>query len=186
MALFDAATGNMLFSETGRGTDAIDERWWDLEGLRGREVYIEIVDDSSLPFGHINVDGINESPFPFRSTLPPEEDYPTEREMDDPLKAATSADGVPTISMSSHPNPFNPATIIELSGLGPARHGVRIYDISGRLVRVLDVAPSSDGRASVRWNGLNGGGERVVSGIYVAATVQNGQILSVHKLVLMR
>ncbi|MBU8922536.1 MAG: family 43 glycosylhydrolase [Bacteroidales bacterium] len=186
VALFDAATGTMLFSETGRGTDAMDERCWDLKGLRGSEVYLEIVDDSSLPFGHINVDGIFESPFPFQPALPPDEDGPPEKDIDDPKKGATNAVLIPTISMSSHPNPFNPATIIELSGLEPARYGVRIYDISGRLVRVLDVTASTDGRGSVRWNGLDSGGGPVVSGIYVAAAARNGKILSVHKLVLMR
>jgi len=64
------------------------------------------------------------------------------------------------------PNPFNPSTsiIYEL----PADTHVRlsVYDLSGRLVRVLADTAMPAGQHSVRWDGRDGQGQASSSGMY--------------------
>ena len=64
VALCDARSGEILLRETGKNTDRMDERVWNLVPFRGRTAYLTIVDDCGAPFGHINVDGIEERTIP--------------------------------------------------------------------------------------------------------------------------
>ncbi len=66
----------------------------------------------------------------------------------------------------NHPNPCNPATEIgfELGGRTPSR--LRIYDVAGRLVRVLLDETLDAGPHAVVWDGRNDQGKPVSSGIY--------------------
>ena len=76
-----------------------------------------------------------------------------------------------TALLPNYPNPFNPETWIpyELATASDAR--IAIYDINGVLVRQLDLGHQRAGyyagkdRAAY-WNGRNGFGERVASGLY--------------------
>jgi hypothetical protein len=66
------------------------------------------------------------------------------------------------------PNPFNPSTRIEFDvPFAGANVTLRIYDVSGRLVRSLVDSEQTAGRRSVLWDGLNGTGEPVATGIYL-------------------
>ena len=73
------------------------------------------------------------------------------------------------------PNPFNPSTRLSftLSEGGPVR--LEIYDISGRLVRILvdEVRPA--GEYEVRWAGRSDGGRPVASGTYFARLQSQGR-----------
>ncbi|HSG29324.1 MAG TPA: family 43 glycosylhydrolase, partial [Candidatus Krumholzibacterium sp.] len=121
VALCDASGGDIIYSETGRMTETMDERIWDLEPLRGRSVYIEIVDGSSAAFGHINVDGIKESLFRAPFTPDPPEDDGPEKDIFNPKKDMLEPGPEPTgVRLSPFPNPFNPATVISVSGLSPS------------------------------------------------------------------
>jgi hypothetical protein len=64
------------------------------------------------------------------------------------------------------PNPFNPVTTIvfELPREGTAEVGV--YDVSGRLVKVLADGEYPDGEHKVLWNGRDTDGREVASGVY--------------------
>jgi hypothetical protein len=64
------------------------------------------------------------------------------------------------------PNPFNPATTIvfELPREGTVKVGV--YDVSGRLVKVLADGEYPDGEHKVLWNGRDTDGREVASGVY--------------------
>jgi len=64
------------------------------------------------------------------------------------------------------PNPFNPVTTIAftLKAKGPV--SLRIYDVSGRLVRTLVDDVCEAGRYEITWDGRNDGGRGVASGIY--------------------
>ncbi len=65
------------------------------------------------------------------------------------------------------PNPFNPTTTVEYTVGEPGTVYVRIYDVTGRVVRTLvdgDRAAARD--YSVRWNGRDDGGRAVSSSIY--------------------
>jgi hypothetical protein len=67
----------------------------------------------------------------------------------------------------AYPNPFNPQTTIAFEL--PKRESVtlRIFDISGRLVRSLIAAkPHTPGRHEVVWNGRDDAGRQVASGTY--------------------
>ncbi len=58
VALRRASDGEILFSETGNGGDEMTERTWDLTGLAGTAVVIEIADLAAD--GHVSVDDIRE------------------------------------------------------------------------------------------------------------------------------
>lgn len=64
------------------------------------------------------------------------------------------------------PNPFNPGTIIryEIADKGPVQ--LRIYNVQGALVKVLEDRHREPGRYEVRWNGEDEGGQQIGSGVY--------------------
>lgn len=68
--------------------------------------------------------------------------------------------------LGNHPNPFNPRTTIsfELARAGQVR--LSIYDVAGRLVRVLLDEQRRAGGHEVDWNGRDDLGHRVSSGLY--------------------
>jgi hypothetical protein len=64
------------------------------------------------------------------------------------------------------PNPFNPVTRLKF-GLAKKGHvSIRIYDVSGRLVRILIDEIRDAGSYEAVWDGTNGGGMATASGIY--------------------
>jgi hypothetical protein len=67
------------------------------------------------------------------------------------------------------PNPFNPATRISYTiPEGPVSRPVRldVYDVSGRLVRVLVERPEAAGAHVAVWDGTDANGHPVASGVY--------------------
>ena len=65
------------------------------------------------------------------------------------------------------PNPFNPSTTIAFELPERATVNLRVFDISGRLVRVLMENESvPEGRSAVAWYGRDDSGRRMASGIY--------------------
>ena len=76
-----------------------------------------------------------------------------------------------TTLLANYPNPFNPETWIPYQLAEPAAVTLRIYAISGALVRALDLGHQSEGRYHDRsraayWDGKNEVGESVASGVY--------------------
>ncbi len=76
-----------------------------------------------------------------------------------------------------YPNPFNPRTVIafELAEAGPVE--LAIYDLGGRLVRVVDSASRSAGRYQATWDGQDNAGRAVPTGTYFCrlSTAQGSQ-----------
>jgi aminopeptidase N len=66
------------------------------------------------------------------------------------------------------PNPFNPKTTIafDLPAAGPAR--LAIYDVAGRLVRVLAEGRLATGRQQLDWDGCDAAGREAAAGLYLA------------------
>ncbi|OQB43031.1 MAG: flagellar basal body rod modification protein [Candidatus Latescibacteria bacterium ADurb.Bin168] len=65
------------------------------------------------------------------------------------------------------PNPFNPSTTI-MFGLPGAEHvRLAVYDVNGRLVRTLIDGQVAAGSHEVLWDGSDGNGRAVASGVYV-------------------
>jgi len=67
----------------------------------------------------------------------------------------------------NHPNPFNPQTRLRFDLPHEQAVSLRIYDISGRLVRtLLDGVPLPAGYHQYTWNGRDNRASRVGSGLY--------------------
>jgi 1,4-alpha-glucan branching enzyme len=66
----------------------------------------------------------------------------------------------------NYPNPFNPVTTIRFSLAESGQASLRIYDVSGRLVRSLVDDTVDGGMHEVLWDGTNNRGDRTASGVY--------------------
>jgi hypothetical protein len=64
------------------------------------------------------------------------------------------------------PNPFNPSTTVRFGLPVPSEVSLRIYDTAGRLVRSLVEGHHEAGHHEAFWNGLDGAGRPVASGVY--------------------
>ena len=92
--------------------------------------------------------------------------------------------------LQNYPNPFNPETWIPYQLPGRSRVVVRIYDMMGRLVRVMDLGWKEAGyyldrNRAAYWDGRNELGEEVASGVYFYQ-VQAGRFSEVRRMVIMR
>jgi flagellar hook assembly protein FlgD len=73
----------------------------------------------------------------------------------------------------NYPNPFQRTTKIRYKLTKDARSvQIRIFDVAGRLVRVLDDAPTEGTRPfreynDMAWDGRNGVGDEVLNGVYI-------------------
>ncbi len=76
------------------------------------------------------------------------------------LPALTRLDGV-------HPNPFNPSTTVRFELARAGRAALRVYDLSGRLVRELVDGIVAAGPQAVAWDGLDAHGQPASSGVYL-------------------
>ena len=67
----------------------------------------------------------------------------------------------------NHPKPFNPATALEFGLPGGGVASVRVFDLHGRLVRTLVNGQLPAGQHRASWDGRDGHGRSVASGVYV-------------------
>ena len=69
-----------------------------------------------------------------------------------------------------HPNPARATTRLSF-GVPIAQNGaaleLAVYDLAGRLVRVLASGPARAGRATAAWDGRDGSGARISAGVYL-------------------
>jgi hypothetical protein len=91
----------------------------------------------------------------------------------------------------NYPNPFNPQTTICYYqpdiGYQPAEVELRIYNILGKLVRVLVSERQYPGRHRVAWDGKNDEGEDLASGVYFYRLKVSGiEFVRAKKMVLVR
>ncbi len=66
----------------------------------------------------------------------------------------------------NYPNPFNPSTTLAFSLERENDVNLSIFDVRGALVRRLVDGRQARGVHRVNWDGMNGSGERVASGVY--------------------
>ncbi len=99
----------------------------------------------------------------------------------------TDAEDTPvaTALHRNYPNPFNGHTTISYSLDRRERVVIRIYDTSGRLVRVVEDAVREAGRYDVVWNGRNQDSSPVASGVYFMK-MDAGSYSSSRKIVYLR
>lgn len=81
----------------------------------------------------------------------------------------------------NYPNPFNSQTVIEytVANLGPmpAKITITIYDILGRVIRVIDLEKDYPGQHLIVWDGRDNVGNELTSGVYFANISQWGYAL---------
>ena len=95
-----------------------------------------------------------------------------------------------TALLTNYPNPFNPETWIPYQLSEPAELTLRIYAMSGVLVRTLNLGHQPAGLYHQRsraayWNGNNELGEPVASGIYFY-TLTTGDFTATRKMLIMK
>jgi hypothetical protein len=88
--------------------------------------------------------------------------------------------------LQNRPNPFNPETVIPYALARPGRVVIRVFDISGRLVRTLVDRVESEGTHSVRWDGSGDRGGRMASGVYFYKIQYPDGSVSAKKLTILR
>ena len=93
-----------------------------------------------------------------------------------------------TALLANYPNPFNPETWIPYQLAVPAEVALTIYDMNGGMVRRLEVGHQSAGMYQSRgraayWDGRNGRGESVASGLYFY-TLRTGDFTATRKMLI--
>lgn len=101
--------------------------------------------------------------------------------------ALTKATLMPTVfSLEANaPNPFNPDTVIRFALPAPSPVKLVIYNILGQLVTTLIDGPMAAGYHQVVWQGRNGTGQAVASGVYLYA-IQAGSFHDSRKMTLLK
>jgi len=67
----------------------------------------------------------------------------------------------------NYPNPFNPTTTISYELPTSGQVIIKIYDLTGRLVKVIANATQPAGAHSAQWDGTDFRGTPVAAGIYI-------------------
>ncbi len=100
------------------------------------------------------------------------------------------ADGRPptpgATPLAARPNPFNPRTMLRfiLAAPGPAR--LSLHDLGGRRLRVLVDADLPAGDHQIVWDGRDGAGRPLPSGVYMARLEGPAGLAAAAKLTLVR
>ena len=95
-----------------------------------------------------------------------------------------------TLLAQNFPNPFNPETWIPYQLSAATEVKIDIYDVSGHLVRSLDLGWQPTGSymtpsSAAYWDGKNAVGERVASGIYFY-TLQTSDFAATRRMVILK
>ncbi|OQY29961.1 MAG: hypothetical protein B6244_01500 [Candidatus Cloacimonetes bacterium 4572_55] len=95
--------------------------------------------------------------------------------------------GIPTTYSldQNYPNPFNPVTTIQYQLPRAGQTTLKIYNITGQLVKTLVDRKEDAGYKSVPWNGLNDGDQPTSSGIYFYQLKADGETAT-GKMILMK
>lgn len=83
------------------------------------------------------------------------------------------------------PNPFNPSVRIRFDLPRAAGASLVVYDVSGRLVRVLVDGALEAGPHETEWDGRNDRGESLAAGVYFCRLMA-GQVRDSRKMILLR
>jgi hypothetical protein len=89
--------------------------------------------------------------------------------------------------LGNDPNPFRTTTAIRFvipSGV-PAQYDLRVFDVAGRIVRVLGEGPIDSGLHELTWDGRDAAGVEASSGIYFYQLIVDGEA-STGKMVILR
>ena len=87
--------------------------------------------------------------------------------------------------LPAHPNPFNPRTKLSFDLPHDGRVHLAVYDVGGRLVRILSDGPLPAGRHQVTWSGVDEAGRPVATGAYLLR-LRQGTHTAVQRVTLMK
>ena len=93
---------------------------------------------------------------------------------------------VTTALLQNHPNPFNPTTAIAYDVATAGRVEIAIYDVSGALVRTLVNEEKGVGRYTATWDGRDGTGNQVHTGVYFYRMTAPGYTSQAKKMLLLK
>jgi subtilisin family serine protease len=85
----------------------------------------------------------------------------------------------------NYPNPFNPTTWIPFYLPRSGSMSLKIFNVRGELVKIIEERWMSEGAHSARWNGDDSRGRNVASGLYFCV-LRYGDETETRKLVLLR
>jgi M6 family metalloprotease-like protein len=86
----------------------------------------------------------------------------------------------------NYPNPFNPMTTIPFDLKEQSHVTLRIYEVTGRLVKTLIDGQLPADHYEVKWNGVNDAGEAVSSGIYFYKIKAGSNFAAAKKMVILK
>ena len=95
-----------------------------------------------------------------------------------------------TALLANYPNPFNPETWIPFQLAKSAKVTLTIYSADGKLIRILTLGHQTEGvyhnrNRAAYWNGKNGTGESVASGVYFY-TLTAGDFTATRKMLILK
>ncbi|MDD4858565.1 MAG: FlgD immunoglobulin-like domain containing protein, partial [Candidatus Krumholzibacteria bacterium] len=128
--------------------------WWGTTNVSEIQAKIVVIDQPPAGCGSVIF-----QPFLTDEPLPPEASLRPGLDKSPKVPASTYLD-------QNYPNPFNPMTTIRIGLSEPSYVALRIYDVSGRLVRTLVAEHLAAGCYDKVWDGRDSRGESVASGIY--------------------
>ena len=79
-------------------------------------------------------------------------------------------------TLTSRPNPFNPATTITFTLPEPGMVSLAVYNLAGQRVRTLVAGHMFAGSQHVVWDGKDDNGDPVSSGVYLSRLSSGGRI----------
>lgn len=105
----------------------------------------------------------------------------------EPLTDTGRQDELPSVTRLDRvwPNPFNPAMTLRFSMSRRQHARIAVYDVSGRLVKILQDGVMDAGWHDARWDGFNERGHSVASGVYFCR-MTTGSVDQSKKLILLR
>lgn len=105
------------------------------------------------------------------------------------IEKSALGDGEPLVTHTAlllpTPNPFNPQTELRYQLKSAGKVDLSIYNVKGERVAQLASGHHEMGRYRVVWGGLDDGGRRVASGVYLARFEADG-VVQTHRLVMVK
>ena len=104
------------------------------------------------------------------------------------MQSAANDDPIPRAFAlkDPYPNPFNPSTVLGFDVPREAGIHLAVYDVVGRLIRVLKHGRCKPGAYRVTWNGCDSRGRSVASGMYFCRLIVDSSERFTTKLILVR
>lgn len=86
----------------------------------------------------------------------------------------------------NYPNPFNPVTTIHYKIVKSARVELSVYNTAGQKIKTLSNIHQNAGSYTLYWDGRNGFGQQVASGLYIYRLSLDGVPVQSRKMILTR